>query len=184
MNPDSEHNHNTGSSSADEPVFVVVGKFRKPHGIRGEIRMSVLTDYPELISPGKMVYVGPQNQAYTIKDLRWHGGDLLLSLEELPDRTAVEVFRNVMVSMKSSDIPVLPEGEYYLHQLVGMEVVTDQGEALGKLAEILITGANDVYLVRTPAGKELLLPAIDEVIREIDLELGLIRAHLIAGLLD
>jgi 16S rRNA processing protein RimM len=184
MNPDSEHNHNTGSSSADEPVFVVVGKFRKPHGIRGEIRMSVLTDYPELISPGKMVYVGPQNQAYTIKDLRWHGGDLLLSLEELPDRTAVEVFRNVMVSMKSSDIPVLPEGEYYLHQLVGMEVVTDQGEALGKLAEILITGANDVYLVRTPAGKELLLPAIDEVIREIDLELGLIRVHLIAGLLD
>ena len=184
MNPDSEHNHNTGSSSADEPVFVVVGKFRKPHGIRGEIRMSVLTDYPELISPGKMVYVGPQNQAYTIKDLRWHGGDLLLSLEELPDRTAVEVFRNVMVSMKSSDIPVLPEGEYYLHQLVGMEVVTDQGEALGKLAEVLITGANDVYLVRTPAGKELLLPAIDEVIREIDLELGLIRVHLIAGLLD
>jgi 16S rRNA processing protein RimM len=184
MNPDSEHNHNTGSSSADEPVFVVVGKFRKPHGIRGEIRMSVLTDYPELISPGKMVYVGPQNQAYTIKDLRWHGGDLLLSLEELPDRTAVEVFRNVMVSMKSSDIPVLPEGEYYLHQLVGMEVVTDQGEVLGKLAEILITGANDVYLVRTPAGKELLLPAIDEVIREIDLELGLIRVHLIAGLLD
>lgn len=184
MNPDPKQNHNTGSSTPDEPVFVVVGKFRKPHGIQGEIRMSVLTDYPDLISPGKMVYVGPQNQAYTIKALRWHGGDLLLSLEELPDRTAVEIFRNVMVSMKSSDIPELPEGEYYLHQLVGMEVVTDQDEVLGNLEEILITGANDVYLVRTPAGKELLLPAIDEVVKEIDLEQGMIRVHLIAGLLD
>ncbi len=184
MTPETDHNYNTGSSSADGPVFVVVGKFRKPHGIRGEIRMSVLTDYPELIAPGKTLYVGPQYQGYTIKSLRWHGGDLLLRLDELPDRTAVEIFRNVMVSMKSSDIPELPEGEYYLHQLVGMEVVTDQDEILGKLEEILVTGANDVYLVRTAAGKELLLPAIEDVVREIDLEQGMIRVHLIPGLLD
>jgi 16S rRNA processing protein RimM len=184
MNPEIEHNHNTGSSPADEPVFVVVGKFRKPHGVRGEIRMSVLTDYPELLSPGKKIYVGPRYQAFTIKALRWHGGDLLLSLEELPDRTSVEVFRNIMVSMKSEDVPELPEGEYYLHQLVGLDVITDKDEILGKLQEILITGANDVYLVKTPAGEELLLPAIDEVVREIDLDQGLIRVHLIAGLRD
>jgi 16S rRNA processing protein RimM len=184
MNPEMEHDQNTGSSPADEPVFVVIGKFRKPHGIQGEIRMSVLTESPELLSPGKKIYVGPRYQGYTIKALRWHGGDLLVSLEELPDRTAVEIFRNVIVSVKGDDIPELPEGEYYLHQLVGMEVVTDEDEVLGILQEVLITGANDVYLVKTPAGKELLLPAIDDVVREINIEKGLVRVHLIAGLLD
>ncbi len=184
MKNEQEGNHNTGSSSADEPVFVVVGKFRKPHGIRGEIRMTVLTDFPELLSPGKKIYVGQRYQEFTIKQLRWHGGDMLIALEELPDRTAVEIFRNVMVSLKSEDLPDLPEGEFFIHQLVGLRVDTDQGEHLGRLKEILLTGANDVYLVETPEEKQILLPAIDDVVREIDLEKGIIRVHLIDGLLD
>jgi len=184
MNPEIESDHNTGSSAPDEPVFVIVGKFRKPHGIRGEVRMSVLTDYPELLTAGKKVFVGPQHLEYTIKALRWHGADLLVSLVELPDRTAVEVFRNIIVYMKSDDIPGLPDGEYYIHQLVGMKVVTDQDESLGTLQEILVTGANDVFLVITPAGKELLLPDIDEVVKDIDLENSTIRVKLLEGLLD
>ncbi len=183
MNPDLNPNPNTGLSSSDEPVFVVIGKFRKPHGIRGEIRMTVLTDFPELIAVGQRVYVGENYQAYKIKTLRWHGGDLLVSLEEMPDRTAVEIFRNIMVSMKSEDMPVPPEGEYYLHQLVGIDVVTDQGENLGKLKEIILTGANDVYLVDSPEGKEILLPAIEEVILEINLEDRIMLVHIIPGLL-
>ena len=174
----------TGSSPSDEPVFVVIGKFRRPHGIKGEIRMTVLTDYPELISPGQVIYAGDRYKTYTIKDIRWHGGDMLVSLKEMPDRTAVEIFRNIMVYMKSEDMPELPEGEYFIHQLVGMEVITDQDEKLGVLKEILITGANDVYLVESQEGKELLLPAIDEVILDIDQEKGQILVHIIPGLLD
>jgi 16S rRNA processing protein RimM len=175
---------NTGSSPSDEPVFVVIGKFRRPHGIRGEIRMTVLTDFPDLISPGQTIYAGERHQAYTIRELRWHGDDLLLSLKELPDRTAVEIFRNIMVYMKSKDMPELPEGEYFIHQLVGMEVITDQGDKLGILKEILVTGANDVYLVESQEGKELLLPAIEEVVLDINQENNQILVHILPGLLD
>jgi 16S rRNA processing protein RimM len=184
MNSNLNSNPDTGLSSSDEPVFVVIGKFRKPHGIRGEVRMTVLTDFPELIEQGRKIYVGQNYQQYTIKSIRWHGGDLLVALEELPDRTAVEIFRNIMVHMKSEDMPAPPEGEFYIHQLVDLEVVTDEGENLGRIKEIILTGANDVYLVGTPAGKEILLPAIDDVVLNIDLEERTMLVHIISGLLD
>lgn len=184
MNSEQNHKKSTGSSPADEPVFVLIGKFRRPHGIRGEIRMTVLTDFPELITGGQIIYAGEKHQPYTVREVRWHGGDMLVSLKELPDRTAVEIFRNIMVYMKSEDMPELPEGEYFVHQLVGLEVITDQGEKLGLLKEILITGANDVYLVESPQGKELLLPATEEVVLEINQEKNQILVHIIPGLLD
>ena len=184
MNPELNPNLNTGLSSSDEPVFVVIGKFRKPHGIRGEVRMTVLTDFPDLIEIGQKVYVGQNYQAYKIKSLRWHGGDLLVSLEDMLDRTAVEIFRNIMIYMKSEDMPAPPEGEYYLHQLVGIDVVTDQGKNLGRLKEVILTGANDVYLVGSPEEKEILLPAIEEVILEINLEDRIMLVHIIPGLLE
>lgn len=184
MKSDLNSTNSTGSSPSDEPVFVLIGKFRRPHGIRGEVRMTVLTDFPELISPGQVIYAGERYSAYTVREIRWHGGDILVSLKELPDRTAVEIFRNVMVYMKSEDMPELPEGDYFIHQLVGMEVITDQGEKLGTLKEILITGANDVYLVESPEGKELLIPAIEDVVLNINQDSGQILVHIISGLLD
>lgn len=184
MNPDQNPKSNTGPSSQDEPVFVVIGKFRKPHGIRGEVRMTVLTDFPELIQPGCKIYVGQNYQVHTVRSIRWHGEDLLVSLEELEDRTAVEIFRNIMVHMKSEDMPPTPEGEYYLHQLVGLDVITDEGDPLGRLKEVILTGANDVYLVDSPEGKEILLPAIEEVVLDINWEEGSMLVHIIPGLLD
>lgn len=184
MSSSSNQNINTGSSSKDEPVFVIIGKFRKPHGIRGEIRMTVLTDFPELIAPGQTIYAGDRYQQYTIKTTRGHGGDLLVSLEELPDRTAVEIFRNIMVYMKGEDTPELSEGEYYTHQLIGMQIVTDQDQKLGVIKEIIVTGANDVYLVDTGPGKDILLPVIDEVVLDINHEKGFVLVHVIPGLLD
>ena len=184
MNPYQRSNINTGSSPNDEPVFVIVGKFRRPHGIRGEIIMTVLTDYPDLITPGITLFVGNNYHQYTIRSIRWHGGDMLIALAELPDRTAVEIFRNIMVYMKAKDIPELPEGEYYSHQLVGMDVITDQDQELGKIKEILITGANDVYLVESADGKQVLLPVIEQVVLNIDHESGKILVHILPGLLD
>ncbi len=184
MKADQNPNPNTGSSSPDEPVFVIIGKFRKPHGIRGEIRMTVMTDFPELIEIGQPIYVGQNYQPYIICNLRWQGQDLLVSLKEMPDRTAVEIFRNVLVYMKSDDIPAPPEGEYYLHQLVGIEVITDEGKELGTLNEVIITGANDVYLVNSPEGKEILLPAIEDVILDVNLDDRVMLVHIIPGLLD
>ena len=184
MNFDNSSNFNTGSSPLDEPVFVVIGKFRKPHGIRGEIVMTVLTDFPDLVKTGEKIFVGEAYHPYLIKNIRWHGADMLVSLEELPDRTAVEIFRNIMVYMKAGDIPELPEGGFYTHQLVGMEVITDQGQNLGRIKEIIVTGANDVYLVEPVEGKDILIPAIDQVVLDINQDEGKGLIHIIPGLLD
>jgi 16S rRNA processing protein RimM len=184
MSSDQNSNHSTGLSANDKPVFVLIGKLRRPHGIRGEIVMTVLTDFPDLVTPGQWVFVGEEHQPYTIKSVRWHGGDMLVALEELPDRTAVEIFRNIMVYMKVEDIPELPEGEYYIHQLVGMDVISDQGQELGKIKEVLITGANDVYLVETTDQREILLPAIVQVVLDIDQETNRVLVHILPGLLD
>ena len=184
MNSNLDINTNTGSSSNDEPVFVIVGKFRRPHGIKGEIRMTPLTDFPEILKPGISIFVGDRYQSHTLNSIRWHGGDLLVSLVGLPDRTSVEIFRNVMVYMKEEDLPETPEGEYYLHQLVGLRVITDEDQELGKIKEIIVTGANDVYLIETEGGKDILLPAIDEVVVEINQTERYMLVHIIPGLLD
>jgi 16S rRNA processing protein RimM len=175
---------NTGSSPNDEPVFVIIGKFRRPHGIKGEIVMTVLIDFPELIHQGRILYVGERYTPYEVRSVRWHGGDLLVALEELPDRTAVEIFRNIMVYMKAKDLPEPPEGEFYIHQLVGLDVITDEGQELGKIKEILVTGANDVYLVESEGGKQILLPAIEQVVLDIDHDSGKVKVHILPGLLD
>ncbi len=184
MNPANNSNNNTGSSLKDEPVFIVIGKFRRPHGIRGEIVMTVLTDFPQLVKPGQKIFAGEGHQPYVINSTRWHGADMLVSLVELPDRTAVEIFRNIMVYMKAEDVPELPQGDFYIHQLVGMEVITDQGLALGRIEEIILTGANDVYLIEPAEGKDILIPAIDQVVLDINQEERKILVHIIPGLLD
>ncbi len=184
MNAGSDPIKNPGSSNADEPVFVAVARFRKPHGIRGEIRSTVLTDFPDLLKQGVRIFIGPKHRPAEIRSVRPHGSDLLISLVGYPDRTSVEVLRNQLVFLREEDCPSLSEGEFYIHEVVGLQVVSDQGEKLGQVKEVILTGANDVYVVERAGGKDLLLPAIEDVILEILPEKNLIRVHLIPGLLD
>jgi len=107
----------------------------------------------------------------------------LVTFDGYQSPESVGVFRNTMVYVRVIDLPPLPDGEYYHHQLLDLQVFREDGEYLGILAEILVTGANDVYVIETDDGTEILLPAINDVIREIDLERGQIRVHLLPGLL-
>jgi 16S rRNA processing protein RimM len=97
---------------------------------------------------------------------------------------SVGELRNQWVYVTTEDRPALPEGEFYYHQLLGLEIVSDEGRNLGRITGILETGANDVYIVRSTNGHELLLPAIKPVILDIDLQLGKIIVHLLPGLLE
>lgn len=184
MNAGSHPVKNPGSPNADEPVFVAAARFRKPHGIRGEIRSTVLTDFPDLLKPGARIFIGLKHRPAEIDTVRQHGSDLLISLAGYPDRTAVEIFRNQLVFLREEDCPPLSEGEFYIHEVVGLQVVSDQGEKLGQIKEVILTGANDVYVVKRAGEKDLLLPAIEDVILEIHPEKNLMRVHLIPGLLD
>jgi 16S rRNA processing protein RimM len=172
----------TGSPPVGEPEFLVVGKLRHPHGVRGEMLLEVITDFPERLACGVSVYVGEQRQRLRIRSRRTHGKGLLLAFEGYDTPEAVGALRNALVYVTAADRPPLPEGEYYHHQLLGLRVVSDEGQEMGTVHEILSTAANDVYVVRGEGG-EILLPAIQSVIQEIDLENRLIRVHLLPGLI-
>jgi 16S rRNA processing protein RimM len=158
----------TGSPVSGEPVFLAVGFLRRPHGLEGEILMDVLTDFPERLRSGKTVYVGDNHEPVRIASIRGHNVEKIIRFTGIETPEEAGKFRNKNLFVKAANLPELPEGEYYHHQLIGMNVLDESGQSLGTLHSILETGANDVYLVKTPEGKELLLPAVEDVILEIN----------------
>ena len=165
-----------------ELAYVLVATLRRPHGLKGEVLVSLETDFPERLQKGARLYLGEDHLPVTIASRRPHGDGLLLTFEEFRGLDSVQPFRNVPLFVPVKDRPPLPEGEYYRHQLLGLQVMAEDGTLLGTLAEILSTGANDVYVVRPPEGGELLLPATSEVVRRISLTDQRIVVHLLPGL--
>jgi 16S rRNA processing protein RimM len=172
-----------GSPDKGEPVFLVIGKLRRPHGLHGDMLMEVLTDFSDRLETGAEVYIGEEYEPRKIQRCRWHGKLIRIAFEGLDDREAVGEYRNTFVYVHSTDSPTLPEGEYYHHELIGLRVVDEDGENLGIVDQILETGANDVLLIMDDMDQEILLPFIDPVILGIDLDLGEIRVHILPGLL-
>ncbi len=164
-----------------EPRFLAVGRVVRPHGLRGELLMQVLTDFPDRLQSVDTVFLGETHRPHKVESARRHGQDMLLNLAEIDGREAAEAVRGQWVSIQLADAADLPPGRYYYYQIEGLNVFTEEGEALGRVVEILETGANDVYVVRSDE-REILLPAIDTVIREIDLEGGRMVVHLLEGL--
>lgn len=156
---------------------MVVGRLRRTHGVTGEIVMSVVTDFPERLRPGKTLYVGEAHEPVKLLGVRAHDRDLIVRFAGFDTPEEVGRLRNMDVFVEVSELPRLPEGQYYHHQLLGLVAVDEAGTRLGELTDILETGANDVYVVKNPDGKELLLPAIEEVILDVDLEKREIRVR-------
>lgn len=171
-----------GSPTAGEPAFLAVARLRRPHGVRGEALVDILTDFPERLQPETVVYAGEEHLPLTICGRRPHNEGLLLAFVGLETPEAVGRFRNQMLYVSSADRPPLPEGEYYHHQLMGLTVCEEDGRLLGRLTEILETGANDVYVVTAEDGCETLLPAIPGVVLDVDLAGKTMRVHLPPGL--
>jgi 16S rRNA processing protein RimM len=155
-----------------EQGYVVIGKLRRPHGVRGDILFEVMTDFPERITKGKSILVGEKFKPMKVTNARPHHVGLILHFEGYSAPEEVGVLRNQMVYMPIGDLPDLPDGEHYQHELIGLEVVTVDGELLGTLSEIMETGANDVLIIHDEAGNEVLLPDIESVVLGIDPEKG------------
>lgn len=168
----------TGSPAPGEPLYLAVGFLRRPHGVLGEMIMDVLTDFPERLGAGKEVFAGESHESLTIRSLRPHNAGALIAFEGLMDCDVVGRLRNTTIYIFAHEVPALPDGEYYFHDLLGLSVITENGDKVGSLIEILETGANDVYVIRSEAGKEVLVPAIDDVILHIDLEQKVMQIRL------
>ncbi len=161
------------------PGFVAVGFVRGPHGLRGELKVDPLTDHPLRFQRGASLRAG--DRMYTVRSSRMHQKTLLLQIEGIDTRGQAEALRDLLLEVPETELPALAEGEYYRYQLLGMHVVDAEGQSLGRIEEVLDTGANDVYAVRNSDG-ELLLPAIDTVIREVDLAAGRMVVEVPSGL--
>ncbi len=171
-----------GSPAKGEPVYLAVGLLRRPHGVRGELLMDVLTDFPERLRPGTWLLVGEQHTKMKLDRVRGHKDGLLVGFSGVDTPEAAGLYRNTVVFVTARDRPALPDGAYYHHQLLGLNVVEQDGRNLGVLAEILETGANDVFVIAKPGGGELLVPVIPDVIIEISPQKQSICVRLLPGL--
>lgn len=173
---------NAPGSPDGEPVYLVVGFLRRAHGVHGELIMDLHTDFPERLRRGKKLFVGEDRRPMTLSGVRPHANGLLVQLRGVETPEEAGQFRNQWVYVKASEVPSLPEGKMYQHELLGFQVVDENENVLGELVEILETGANDVYVIKDANGRELLLPAIPSVILELDPGRRLMRVHLLEGL--
>jgi 16S rRNA processing protein RimM len=159
-----------------------VARIRRPFGIHGAVLLDLLTENPDLLLTEGGITLGEHTQPLVIERLARHGQDTIAQLAGCHSLEQAEQMRGEILWLRADLLPALPAGVYYHYQILGLQVVTDDGRALGRVAEILKTGANDVYVVRGEGG-EILLPAIESVIRGVSLEDGSLTVHLIEGLL-
>ena len=179
-----DHKGPAGPPTAGGPAFLAVGRLRRPHGVHGEMIAEIYTDFPDRLQPRKSVYAGAEHNLLTIVSQRSYNKGLLLGFEGITTPEQAGRYRNQIISISASDVQELPVGEYFFHELLGLNVTDESDRLLGILTEIVETGANDVYVVIDATGAELLLPAIPEVILNVDLDAKTMKVHMLPGLMD
>lgn len=155
--------------AADQPPErLMIGIIGAPHGVRGAMRLRIVSDFPERLASLTHVYLGEESQRRRLRSLRGASPAAIFQVAGITSRDDAGLYRGMPVYIDIRDAKPLDEGEYYWHQLIDLTVVTPEGDVLGTLTSILQTGANDVYVVTRVDGSEVLLPALHDVILEID----------------
>lgn len=164
-----------------------VGKIVNTHGIRGEVRIISRTDFPEeryQIGNRLSVFIPEKDPIeVVVKSHRLHKQFDLLTFEGYENVNDVEPFKGALLKVNESQLGDLGEDEYYFHEIIGCTVMTETGEEIGVIKEILTPGANDVWVVKGQRAKEILIPYIDEIVKEINIDEKKIKIHLMEGLL-
>lgn len=165
----------------DELTHLQIGEIVAPRGVHGEVKVNIETDDPERFHALDTVYLGDALTPFEVERVRLFKGQALLQLEGIENRNQAERLRNTPVYVSIEDALPLGKDQYYYHQIEELPTFTTEGERLGYVAEIIRTGSNDVYVIRG-GQKEILLPVIEGVIQEIDIEEGRIIVELPDGL--
>jgi 16S rRNA processing protein RimM len=168
--------------------YLQLGDILRPHGVHGEMRVRVLTAYPERLPKLKRVYLGvsptdPKPTPYTVARVRFDRQYALLTLKEVNDRDAADLLRGLSLLVAITDAVPLEEGEVYLFQVIGMRAVTEDGQDLGEVIDVAETGGNDNYIIKSAELGEFALPDIPQVILRIDPEKRQLVVRLMEGLL-
>lgn len=171
--------------SADE--FILVGGVVKPHGIRGEFCMLSYADSPSLFDAVDTLYLRDGTrppEPFSIASWREHKGFILVTARGVTDRDQAEALRGREVLVREADLPDPDEGEHYLYQMIGCRVILADRTEVGELKGFYETGEQDTWVIVNDAGTEILLPAVPEFVRDVDLDEGIILIEPPEGLLD
>ena len=168
-------------------MFISIGRIVNTHGIRGEVKVKVLSDSLDRFEGMAQVHAAPDENAgakqiLDIAGLRYHKDMVLMRFQGIETMTQAESLKGAFLQVPENELPPLPEGRYYIYQLEGLSV-WEKGVCYGTLTEVMQPGGNDVYVV-SDGEKEILIPALKTVIREVDLEEGRMEVELPAGLLE
>ncbi len=167
----------------DEPRdgFTAVGRVARPHGLRGELRVATFSPGAPNLRPGRRVSAG--GVELTVRAARPATDAWVIAVDGIDDRETVERFQGHLLEVPDEDVARETADSYFVHELIGLRVVTVDGEELGRIVDVLQPGANDVYVVDGPRG-EVLIPAIGDVVTSIDLPVSVMIITPLAGLLD
>ncbi len=164
-----------------EPEFITIGRILAPWGTKGKLKVEVITDSPQHFTPCSKIYIN--RQLMTIDNTQWHKGKAIIKLDTIDSFEYAQRLRGQPIEVHHSQVYPLPEGQYYHFQLIGLEVWTTQGELLGNISQILTAESNDNYVVHGAKG-EILIPAIEDVVKTIDLNKRRVVIEAIEGLLS
>lgn len=161
-----------------------IGRIVNTHGVKGEMRVKPSTDDIKRFEKLKEVYVQQKDtKVYEIASVRYHKDFVLIKLKGVDTMNDAELMRNALLKIDRKDSLPLEEDEYYMCDLYDLEVITEEGRNLGVITDILVTGSNDVYVVTDQAThKEILIPAIKQCIKKVNINEGHMIIHLLEGL--
>ena len=166
--------------------YFEIGQIVNTFGIKGQVKVMPYTDDIKRFDELKQIYIDKKNQLqlFQIEQVSYHKNMVILKLKGIETVEEAEKLRNCYLKIDRKDAKKLPKDTYFIVDLLGLDVYTDEGKLLGKVDDIYNAGSSDIYVIKDELGKQILLPAIKDVLKEVDLENQKIIVHLIKGLVD
>ena len=162
-----------------------IGIVLKPQGVRGEVKVEPLSPYPERFEKLKKIFVQKETpQTYSVEKVRITDRFVFLKFVEINSRDEAENLRNCELLIKQEDLINLAADEYFLHDLIGCNVLSESGEEIGEITDIMQNSSNDVYIVNSRDGKEILIPAVKEVVIKVNIKQKKVIIRPMDGLLE
>lgn len=166
--------------------YLEIGQIVNTFGIKGMVKIKPFTDDINRFDRLETVYIENKKgrKEYEIEEVKYHKNMVLMKLKGIDTPEEADKLRQSYLLVDRSKEEPLEEGVYYIVDLLGLEAYTDEGQLLGKVDDIFNTGSNDIYVIKNELGKQILLPGLPEVLKQVDLEKGRITFHLIPGLME
>lgn len=166
--------------------YLEAGKIINTHGLRGEVKVVTWTDYPEVFEDIDYLFVKTKNgeMRLDLKNIKYQKNNIIIKFEQLSTIEEAEKLKNQILYVERDMLGELPEDVHYIADLIGLEVFEEDGKRVGVISDVFNTGANDIYDVKREGKRNLLLPVIDDVVKEIDIENNKVVVNIMEGLDD